>query len=179
MCETAGLPIFKHAFADLGDHDDRDGAGARDDALTTARTPAVPDIPHARPAREKVEFVDGAIAVPTGPGLGIELDREALAFYENIYEQYGEFEGYGPITPESPLPPDLHVPRPLMQTFDPTTSSTPTATSTADRDGRRRASDSTVITADCFTGRYDDPANFTRRDRRLGRGEPQRRHRVR
>ncbi len=37
---------------------------------------------------------DGAIAVPTGPGLGIELDRDALAFYGDVYEQYGEFEGY-------------------------------------------------------------------------------------
>ena len=58
---------------------------------------------------EKVEFVDGNVAVPTGPGLGIELDREALDFYKGVYEKYGEFEGYGPITPESPLPPDLHV----------------------------------------------------------------------
>jgi hypothetical protein len=59
---------------------------------------------------DKIEFVDGAMPVPTGPGLGIELDRDALEFYGDIYKQYGEFEGYGPITPESPLPPDLPVP---------------------------------------------------------------------
>ena len=57
---------------------------------------------------EEIKFVDGAIPVPTGPGLGIELDYDALKFYEGIYEKYGEFEGYGPVTPESPLPPDLH-----------------------------------------------------------------------
>ena len=32
-----------------------------------------------------LEFVDGAIAVPTGPGLGVELDRDALA---RLHEQY-------------------------------------------------------------------------------------------
>jgi hypothetical protein len=56
-----------------------------------------------------VEFVDGAIAVPTGPGLGIELDQEAVRFYEDVYREHGEFEGYGPITETSGLPP-LRVP---------------------------------------------------------------------
>jgi glucarate dehydratase len=32
-----------------------------------------------------LEFVDGAVAVPTGPGLGIELDRDALG---ELHEQY-------------------------------------------------------------------------------------------
>jgi L-alanine-DL-glutamate epimerase-like enolase superfamily enzyme len=109
MCETAGIPVIKHAFADLG--------------ITTIATAHVlaampsPQLGHQQFLTflvhdllpEKVEFVDGNIAVPTGPGLGIELDRDALKFYEGVYEKYGEFEGYGPITPESPLPPDLHV----------------------------------------------------------------------
>lgn len=111
VCETAGLPVIKHAFGDLG--------------ITTIATAQVlaampsPQLGHQQfltflvhdLLSEKVEFVDGAIAVPAAPGLGIELDREALAFYESVYEQYGEFEGYGPITPESPLPGDLHVAR--------------------------------------------------------------------
>ena len=110
MCETAGLPICKHAFADLG--------------VTTIATSHVlatlpsPQLGHQQfltflvhdLIAEKIEFVDGALPVPNGPGLGIELDRDALAFYGKIYKQYGEFEGYGPITPESPLPPDLPVP---------------------------------------------------------------------
>ena len=109
MCEAAGLPICKHAFADLG--------------ITTIATSHVlatlpsPQLGHQQfltflvhdLLATKVEFVDGSIPVPTGPGLGIELDREALAFYEGIYDQYGEFEGYT-VTPESPLPPDLPVP---------------------------------------------------------------------
>jgi glucarate dehydratase len=32
-----------------------------------------------------IGFVDGAVAVPTGPGLGVELDRDALA---RLHEQY-------------------------------------------------------------------------------------------
>jgi L-alanine-DL-glutamate epimerase-like enolase superfamily enzyme len=109
MCETAGLPICKHAFSDLG--------------LTTIAAAHVlgtlpsPQLGHQQfltflvhdLIASKVEFVDGAIPVPTGPGLGIELDRDALEFYGDIYRRYGEFEGYT-VTPESPLPPDLPVP---------------------------------------------------------------------
>jgi len=110
MCQVAGVPIVKHAFADLG--------------VTTIATAHVlgtlpsPQLGHQQFATFLVhdllsvplDFVDGALAVPTGPGLGIELDRDALAFYGDVFEQYGEFEGYGPITPESPLPPDMPVP---------------------------------------------------------------------
>jgi L-rhamnonate dehydratase len=103
MCETAGIPVCKHAFADLG--------------ITTIATAHVlgtlpsPQLGHQQfltflvhdMVAEEIEFVDGAIPAPTGPGLGIELDYDALKFYEGIYEKYGEFEGYGPVTPESPL----------------------------------------------------------------------------
>jgi L-alanine-DL-glutamate epimerase-like enolase superfamily enzyme len=111
MCQTAGIPIVKHAFADLG--------------ITTIATAHVlgtlpsPQLGHQQfltflvhdLLAEPVMFIDGAIPVPMGPGLGIELDREALGFYADLYRQYGEFEGYGPITPISPLPPELHVAR--------------------------------------------------------------------
>ena len=70
MCETAGIPICKHAFADLG--------------ITTIATSHVlatlpsPQLGHQQfltflvhdLLATKVEFVDGAIPVPTGPGLG-------------------------------------------------------------------------------------------------------------
>ena len=36
-------------------------------------------------ARGALNFVEGAVAVPTGPGLGVELDRDALA---RLHEQY-------------------------------------------------------------------------------------------
>ena len=70
MCETAGLPVIKHAFGDLG--------------ITTIATAQVlaampsPQLGHQQfltflvhdLLSEKVEFVDGAIAVPAGPGSG-------------------------------------------------------------------------------------------------------------
>jgi L-alanine-DL-glutamate epimerase-like enolase superfamily enzyme len=110
MCQVANVPIVKHAFADLG-------------VTTIATTHVLGTLPSPQLGHQQfatflvhdllsvpLDFVEGALAVPTGPGLGIELDRDALAFYGGIFEEYGEFEGYGPITPESPLPPDLPVP---------------------------------------------------------------------
>jgi L-alanine-DL-glutamate epimerase-like enolase superfamily enzyme len=109
MCEVANVPIIKHAFGDL--------------AITTIAathvlgTLASPQLGHQQHLTilehdlltTPVEFVDGAIRVPTGPGLGIELDQEAVRFYEDVYREHGEFEGYGPMTETSGLPP-LRVP---------------------------------------------------------------------
>src|SRR5918998_3467525 len=39
----------------------------------------------------KLEYRDGAIAVPDGPGLGVRLDRDKLAEYAELYE---ELRGY-------------------------------------------------------------------------------------
>ncbi|HQH95107.1 MAG TPA: enolase C-terminal domain-like protein, partial [Rectinema sp.] len=33
-------------------------------------------------------YVDGAISVPKGPGLGVKLDRQKLAYYHETYEKY-------------------------------------------------------------------------------------------
>jgi glucarate dehydratase len=39
----------------------------------------------------KLPYVDGAIAVPDGPGLGIELDRDRLAEYAELYARIGDY----------------------------------------------------------------------------------------
>jgi glucarate dehydratase len=39
----------------------------------------------------KLPYVDGAIRVPDGPGLGVELDEEKMARYEKYYEQHGDY----------------------------------------------------------------------------------------
>jgi glucarate dehydratase len=39
--------------------------------------------------REPLQIRDGAIAVPTAPGLGVELDRDALAAAHELYLQHG------------------------------------------------------------------------------------------
>ena len=35
--------------------------------------------------------VNGCIAVPKGPGLGVELDREKLAKYADLYRKLGNY----------------------------------------------------------------------------------------
>jgi glucarate dehydratase len=39
----------------------------------------------------KMTYEDGAISVPTGPGLGVELDREKLARYAELYREIGGY----------------------------------------------------------------------------------------
>jgi glucarate dehydratase len=39
--------------------------------------------------KEPLQIVDGAIAVPTRPGLGVDLDRDALAAAHELYRQHG------------------------------------------------------------------------------------------
>lgn len=39
----------------------------------------------------KMTYEDGAIAVPTGPGLGVRLDRDKLDAYHEMFEQLGPY----------------------------------------------------------------------------------------
>jgi len=39
----------------------------------------------------KLPYVDGAIRVPEGPGLGVTLDEDKMAFYEKYYEKHGDY----------------------------------------------------------------------------------------
>ena len=39
----------------------------------------------------KVPYVDGAITVPDGPGLGVELDRDKLAEYAELFRELGPY----------------------------------------------------------------------------------------
>ncbi|GAB2558281.1 enolase C-terminal domain-like protein [Kribbella endophytica] len=39
----------------------------------------------------KLPYVDGAIAVPEGPGLGVELDRDKLAEYAELFRELGPY----------------------------------------------------------------------------------------
>ena len=39
----------------------------------------------------KLPYVDGAIAVPKGPGLGVRLDRDKLAQYAALYKELGPY----------------------------------------------------------------------------------------
>jgi glucarate dehydratase len=39
----------------------------------------------------RMQYRDGAIAVPSGPGLGVELDRDKLAEYSELYRELGGY----------------------------------------------------------------------------------------
>ncbi len=60
----------------------------------------------------KLEYRDGAIAVPSGPGLGVELDPDRVARYHELYRELGTYAftgdprrpGWVPMIPESDWP---------------------------------------------------------------------------
>ena len=39
----------------------------------------------------KLKYENGAIAVPTGPGLGVQLDRDKVAEYRELYLRLGSY----------------------------------------------------------------------------------------
>jgi glucarate dehydratase len=88
VCETFGVGLSMHSNSHLG----------VSLAAMTHLAAATPNLDYAcdthwpwkDPAEDVVvpgvlSFVDGAVAVPTSPGLGVELDRDALA---RLHEQY-------------------------------------------------------------------------------------------
>jgi glucarate dehydratase len=107
MCETAHVPVIKHSFGDLG--------------ITTAATLHVlgglhePTLAHQTHLTilehdllaEPFEFTNGCLEVPDRPGIGVELDRDALQHYSEIYETVGELPAYANLDAESPIPPRL------------------------------------------------------------------------
>jgi glucarate dehydratase len=40
----------------------------------------------------KLAYRDGAIEVPAGPGLGVELDREKLGLYSELFKSMGGYQ---------------------------------------------------------------------------------------
>ncbi len=44
----------------------------------------------------KLEYIDGFMKVPTGPGLGVELDRDKLEKYARFAEEQGDYYRLGP-----------------------------------------------------------------------------------
>ena len=44
----------------------------------------------------KMEYRDGSIAVPTGPGLGVEIDQDKLRHYAAYFDEVGDYYGSWP-----------------------------------------------------------------------------------
>ncbi|MBO0848115.1 MAG: mandelate racemase/muconate lactonizing enzyme family protein [Pseudonocardia sp.] len=89
LCEAAGLPVVKHSLGELGvalaaaTHviaatptfrfaNQAYGALLADDVTTGFGGPAA-------------NYRDGRLDVPTGPGLGVELDRDKVGKYAELY----------------------------------------------------------------------------------------------
>ena len=49
-----------------------------------------------------MRYADGAIRVPTGPGLGVTLDEDKMAHYERYYEQVGDYYARFHVDPKRP-----------------------------------------------------------------------------
>ncbi|MEU6729596.1 glucarate dehydratase family protein [Nonomuraea wenchangensis] len=91
LCETFGLSLSMHSNSHLG----------ISLAAMTHLAAATPNLTFACDthtpwqdgqdviAPGALRFTDGAVPVPTGPGLGVELDRDALARMHEQYERCG------------------------------------------------------------------------------------------
>ena len=85
LCEAAGLPVLKHSLGELG--------VAQTAGLHVLA--ATPNVLHASQSYAALlagdvigappEYVRGALAPPEGPGLGVTLDRDAVARYAELY----------------------------------------------------------------------------------------------
>ena len=92
VCETFGLGVAVHSSGELGIQ-----------LATMLHLGAVlPNLGYAADAHYhhlvddiivggKMRYVDGKIAVPSGPGLGVTLDREKLACYHELYRELGSY----------------------------------------------------------------------------------------
>lgn len=92
VCETFQLGVAVHSSGELGIQ-----------LATMLHLGAIlPNLTHAADAHYhhlrddvivggKMPYVDGAIAVPDGPGLGVRLDRERVAQYAELYKELGGY----------------------------------------------------------------------------------------
>ena len=87
MCEVAGLPVLKHSLGELGVamyaaahvmaatpnflYANQGYASLLSDDIVLGASP--------------LPYVDGCLELPTAPGIGVELDRERVARYAEVY----------------------------------------------------------------------------------------------
>lgn len=96
LCEFAGLPVLKHSFGDLG----VSTAAGLQILGTCPNTTIMASQTHLHFLKSDVVttphvFVNGALPVPSGPGLGVTLDGNRMAEAHERYLRDGEYSPYG------------------------------------------------------------------------------------
>jgi L-alanine-DL-glutamate epimerase-like enolase superfamily enzyme len=97
VAEIADTPVVKHSFGDLGV-----SALAAAHVLATCPNAGLAHQTHAQLLADDVvaggvpALVDGGLALPDGPGIGTELDRDRVEHYADVYRREGTFSPYGP-----------------------------------------------------------------------------------
>lgn len=92
LAEAAGLPIVNHAFspATITMHAQLSVAGSSPNFFLACQ--GHQDLLAGDVVTTPLSYEGGRMRVPTGPGLGLELDRERLAEYHALFER----EGFAP-----------------------------------------------------------------------------------
>ncbi|MBN8216553.1 MAG: glucarate dehydratase [Spirochaetes bacterium] len=92
VCNTFGLGVAMHSGAEFG----------VELAAMVHTASTIPSMHYAGDAHYhyleddiiqggKLKYVDGGIDVPKGPGLGVKLDEDKMAFYGKYYEKMGDY----------------------------------------------------------------------------------------
>ena len=97
IAEIADTPIVKHSFGDLGI-----STFAAAHVLATCANAALAHQTHYQLLAGDVivggppSFDEGALAVPDGPGIGVDLDRDRVGEYAELFRSRGTFSPYEP-----------------------------------------------------------------------------------
>jgi L-alanine-DL-glutamate epimerase-like enolase superfamily enzyme len=95
LCEVAGLPVLKHSLGELG-------------VAVYAAVHVIASTPNFTYANQsyaslleddvveggRLPYRDGTLAVPEGPGIGVELDAQRVERYADLYRREGEQFGF-------------------------------------------------------------------------------------
>jgi glucarate dehydratase len=92
VCQTFNLGIAMHSGAEFGIE-----LAAMLHTASTIPTMTMPGDAHYHYLEDdiiaggKMKYENGAIKVPEGPGLGVELDEEKMQKYERYFEKHGDY----------------------------------------------------------------------------------------
>jgi L-alanine-DL-glutamate epimerase-like enolase superfamily enzyme len=113
VAEAAGMPVILHSAGELGV-----AQAASLHLITSTPNFILPnqcmydwfDDDYIK--GERLRFERGCLQVPTGPGLGVEIDRNKMKQYHEKYKEVGTFPSFGARAEELPT-----IPVPLWPTY--------------------------------------------------------------